>query len=269
LLVSFIVPAFSCEATLPECLKRIKAQKCDKEIIVVIDGQNPSLSRICESSGVKHLTIPHSGASVARNVGFRLSKGDIVAPIDSDMMINGRWIKDMLGFDFSKWDVVTCEGFNTFIPASDVPERYKDPYITFSNQIVLGGGLVFPARMKGAYSYDEDFIVGGEDVAILYKLLNSGARIRIALKARFNHVHKAKDQVQRVVQYARRRVYFAYGEILVYLKFRRKGDFSRRVRQNAWVIPLVPFLFTYVKLSRWLARPGIRLAMAKFREKYG
>ncbi len=269
MLVSYVIPAYNCEATLAQCIRHVQAQPGEKEVIVVVDGDNPELTRICAESGAKYAVIPHSGAAVARNTGMALAAGDYVCLVDSDAFLEEGYSLKLLSNDFSEWDIVTSQGYNTYISAEKHPPRMTDQVVSYHNQIVMGVGAVVPRRMLPEFTFDEDFIVGGEDVALLYKLLRGKARIKLQLDATFAHTHKAKSGRQRVMQYLRRRLFFAYGELLVYLKCPMKGDLGLRVWNNLWAAPFLPFILGFVRIKRALNRPALKRAIEEYRGRYG
>jgi glycosyltransferase involved in cell wall biosynthesis len=89
-LVTVIVPAYNAGRYLDECLNSVRQQTYrDIEIIVVDDGSADGTAEILaahcrEDSRVRAVWQPNSGASVARNRGVLLSRGEYLSFFDAD-----------------------------------------------------------------------------------------------------------------------------------------------------------------------------------------
>ncbi len=89
-LVSVVVPAYNAAATLAETLDSICAQDWHElEIVVVDDGSTDDTRAIAEhharrDSRLRIVRQMNGGASRARNLGIRTSRGAYVAPCDAD-----------------------------------------------------------------------------------------------------------------------------------------------------------------------------------------
>ena len=91
-LVTVIVPTFNRREWIGECLDSVLAQTYQNiEIIVVDDGSSDGTAEWIKSqpsfSGIQLHVQPNQGASVARNNGIALAKGDLIAFIDSDDLL--------------------------------------------------------------------------------------------------------------------------------------------------------------------------------------
>lgn len=91
--ISVVVNAHNAQDTLPECLRH-----CDRldypelEVIVVDDGSTDATPTIAAAhSRVRLLTIPRSGLSEGRNVGYRAARGELVAYLDADAYPSPEW----------------------------------------------------------------------------------------------------------------------------------------------------------------------------------
>lgn len=100
--ISFIVPAFNAEETLPRCLDSILSQinQEDLEIIVINDGSTDSTLNIVMSYQLKHDNIKiinqqNKGISGARNVAIKSATGEYVILVDSDDCIEKDLVKTL------------------------------------------------------------------------------------------------------------------------------------------------------------------------------
>ena len=99
--LSFVVPAYNEETYLPACLESILKQTQELgdsvEIIVV---NNASTDRTCEVAlrfpGVRVVDEPRKGLTFARQAGFAVSKGELIANVDSDSRLTDGWVKRVL-----------------------------------------------------------------------------------------------------------------------------------------------------------------------------
>ncbi len=89
-LVSVIIPAFKAAPFIKECLDAVLKQSYENyEIIVVDDGSPDNQKDIIQpyldnNKNIKYYYQPNKGVSAARNSGFKISKGDLVAFLDAD-----------------------------------------------------------------------------------------------------------------------------------------------------------------------------------------
>lgn len=87
-LVSIIIPVYNCEKYLKKCLESVLQQTyAKKEIIVVDDGSADhsfAIAKSFESQGIITVQQNNAGASVARNTGLSVAKGDYIQFLDVD-----------------------------------------------------------------------------------------------------------------------------------------------------------------------------------------
>ena len=89
-LISVIVPVFNTSAVLKNTVDSILNQTYRNiEIILVDDGSTDGCADICDELGRQHRSIrvfhkENGGQSSARNLGIRVSKGDLIGFVDSD-----------------------------------------------------------------------------------------------------------------------------------------------------------------------------------------
>jgi len=88
--ISVIIPAYNSKKTIEKCLKSVvDALPESKEIIVIDDGSTDNTSEIASQFPVRLIRLAkRSGQATAKNMGFELSTGEIVAFIDSDTILD-------------------------------------------------------------------------------------------------------------------------------------------------------------------------------------
>jgi glycosyltransferase involved in cell wall biosynthesis len=99
--ISFVVPAYNEEDRIAGCLESILAElKCtpaDAEIIVVNNASTDRTKEVAQGfAGVRVIDESKKGLVRARQAGYVASSGDIIANIDSDVMLTPGWLKFVL-----------------------------------------------------------------------------------------------------------------------------------------------------------------------------
>ena len=90
-----------------ECVRSIQNQTYSSlQIILVDDGSPDGCGDICDSLAKDdcRITVIHQengGLSRARNAGMRIMTGDYVTFVDSDDVLEDRFVEKMLGLAFS------------------------------------------------------------------------------------------------------------------------------------------------------------------------
>ncbi|HEX7025491.1 MAG TPA: glycosyltransferase [Gemmatimonadales bacterium] len=93
--VSVVIPVFNAERHLASTLDSVLRQGHDRlEIIVVDDGSTDGSAAIAARCGgpVRCLFQPNRGPPAARNAGFRMARGELIAFLDADDL----WSEDRL-----------------------------------------------------------------------------------------------------------------------------------------------------------------------------
>lgn len=102
-LLSVIVPVYNTEKYVSRCLDSILAQDfTDYELILVDDGSTDGSGAICDRYAAAHSHIrclhqPNGGHTCARQNGFRASRGEYIAFVDSDDRIAPDMYRRMCG----------------------------------------------------------------------------------------------------------------------------------------------------------------------------
>ncbi len=122
-MISVIVPVYNCEAYLTDCLQSILASECvEMEIVVVVDGSTDGSARIAREIADKNSCVsvfeqPNAGLSAARNSGLDHARGEWIAFVDADDMIDRRMLSTLLRVaEDTDADIVTSplSKFDTF-----------------------------------------------------------------------------------------------------------------------------------------------------------
>ncbi len=92
--ITVIVPVHNAAGTLRQCVHALKEQTdSNYEVIVVDDHSNDDSPHICKESGFKVLRLAvNKGQAVARNAGVKEATGQIIAFVDSDVVVPPDWL---------------------------------------------------------------------------------------------------------------------------------------------------------------------------------
>lgn len=117
-LVSVIVPVYNTKKEyLLQCIDSILQQTYTCfELIIIDDGSNIETKELCESLKDidNRIIVVHKqngGVSSARNFGISISKGDYITFIDSDDVVDLRFLELMLHFS-QNCDIVACNTYH-------------------------------------------------------------------------------------------------------------------------------------------------------------
>lgn len=101
-LISIIVPVYNVKNYLVACIDSILNQAyAETEIILVDDGSNDGSGKLCDVYAEKNdkIVVIHqsnAGTAEARNAGLRVARGEYIAFVDSDDIINKYFLLNML-----------------------------------------------------------------------------------------------------------------------------------------------------------------------------
>lgn len=122
-MISVIVPVLNEAETLGDCLRSILSQLTEyDELIVVDNGSSDESLRIAETFPVKLLHESRRGRSFARNRGIREARGEWIAFIDADVVLDEHWLSSMRRAIIPHWDA----GQGPLYPAG--PESFFQGY---------------------------------------------------------------------------------------------------------------------------------------------
>ncbi len=96
--VSVVLPTWNRARLLPRAIDSVLSQlEPGDELIVADDGSTDGTAALVAGYGppVRYLALPHGGAGAARNAGWRVARGPLVAFLDSD----DRWLPGKLALE--------------------------------------------------------------------------------------------------------------------------------------------------------------------------
>jgi glycosyltransferase involved in cell wall biosynthesis len=191
--LSFVIPAYNEEAYIGDCLEAIfreaNRKKYAFEVIVVDNASTDSTAKVASSfKGVKVIKEPKKGLVRARTAGYKASKGDLVANIDSDTRLTPGWVDEVLNeftknkklaglsgpfiyYDLSKTMSLIVRAFYYYTYAI-----YLVSSSILRNGSVLQGGnyVLRRSAFDKAGGFNEDYDFYGEDADVSRRVFKEG-----------------------------------------------------------------------------------------------
>lgn len=148
--ISVIIPCFNEEQNIKQCLDAVFAQTDPVYEVIVVDN-NCSDKTVEVASAFKKVKVvsePKQGLINARNAGFNVAKGDILARIDVDSRPAKNW-SSVIAQSFSDDKVQAVTGTGYFYDAPfKVPVRlFRNFVAVHLNKLILGHNMLWGSNM--------------------------------------------------------------------------------------------------------------------------
>jgi len=107
-LISIIIPAYNERDRIVRALESVRGQSYDRlETIVVANACSDDTARIARSLATRVIETQSQGVSLAKNIGYSCSNGDICSFMDADSLMGNRLLEEVLkayveGYDCGK-----------------------------------------------------------------------------------------------------------------------------------------------------------------------
>ena len=194
---SIVIPTYSADVLLMECIQSLCQQSGDKnglEVIVVNDGGRKEISEkldLFESQLViRYFYQENKGPATARNLGIKKARGDIVLFLDDDSLPTPNWVQTTIN-TWGKYH--DYDGIGGYIKSDEKDSIYCRVNADFFNWYLAHYSAhdshTFISTCNAGYkkcilnkvgNFDEGFKnASGEDRDLNIKLLNSGAKLML------------------------------------------------------------------------------------------
>ena len=95
MMLSVVVPAHNEEELLPRCLSALEKQTVSFELIVVNSASCDRTAEVAKRFGAKVISVKELGLARARQAGFQMAKGEVVATTDADSVPPPDWLEEL------------------------------------------------------------------------------------------------------------------------------------------------------------------------------
>lgn len=186
-LVSVIVPAYNSARTIGRCLAALAMQETEHTFeVLVVDSGGDATCDVAAAAlpGVRTVKLSERAvAPVARNVGARAARGEILAFIDSDAYADREWIDNVVRAAATGHDLI-CGAIGNANPNSTVARA--EQLLMFNEFLpdlpagpswfALSGNMVLPRQSFERFG---PFVTvrAAEDIVFSRKLMAAGGRV--------------------------------------------------------------------------------------------
>jgi glycosyltransferase involved in cell wall biosynthesis len=217
-LVSIIIPAYNVAPFIDETLESVFGQTfTDYEVIVVNDGSpdTEEFERVVTAhlGRIRYLRQENRGASVARNIGLQLARGEFVAFLDGDDIWLPNYLEEQMKFIRERGCDLACADATFFGDAKGESRTYMDTLminapltadVTFlqlvdaQRSLITSGVVARRAPIMEVGLFDEA-LRNAQDLDLWLRLALHGARLsyqrRVLLKYRRRRDGLSGDEV--------------------------------------------------------------------------
>jgi GT2 family glycosyltransferase len=232
-----VIPVYNATDTILACLESLNEQEVLPYEVILIDNNSTDntvnkVKKYCEDKKLNIILINEikRGPAAARNKGFELSKGDVIAFTDSDCITKRDWIKNVAlvfqkdpdldvigGVDVGSNSDISLAG--KFLSAFwlAIPEKltmslilHKEDFL--KDKFICTFNCAFKRKLLLKINgFDEAFYPAGEDIDIWMRALEQKAKI-VCWEPNIAVFHYQNISVKDLIKKA-----FIYGEALSHL----------------------------------------------------
>ena len=164
-LVTVVVPLYNSQNYITETLESVLHQSyTNLEIVVIDDGStDDSALKVLElakkNQSIKYFRQRNSGVSVARNNGLNLSKGDYIIFLDSDDILESKFIENKLSLK-SLADFIGSKVISFTDNTSNIQNDYTSPVSDLQQEILFYN----PKKVTcpSAYLFSKNFLINNK-----------------------------------------------------------------------------------------------------------
>ena len=197
-LISVVIPTFQRPDLLAKCLRALQRQtflKENFEVIVVHDGPGKLTENRIKRyfPAVKYYALKENkGPAAARNYGWLIAKGKLIAFTDDDCLPDKNWLKDIWS-EYADEAVIAYAG-KVYVPLSPKPTDFELNTARLAEaRFITANCVCTKAALLKVGGFDERFrMAWREDSDLEFKLLSENISIKKLSKALVVHpVRKA------------------------------------------------------------------------------
>lgn len=194
------VPAYNAERTLERCLESVRSQTTAvDEVFVIDDGSTDRTAEIARAFGASVIRNgSNRGVAYCRNLAMNQARNPLVASVDSDCVLDPRWLEILLPHMDSP--TIACvggalrEAYVTSLAdrwrSEHLPQHWG-PHPLVNPQFLFGCNTL--CRREAVLSvggYDNSLTTNGEDVDISRRMTEAGWNLVYDPGARAYHLQR-------------------------------------------------------------------------------
>ena len=226
---SVIVPVRDGESTIADCLDAVLATDYPadrREILVIDNGSSDGTAALIQARPVRYLREERRGVSNARNRGIAESRGEILAFVDADCLVEPQWLTELVR-PFDDPEVGSVAGDLQHAPPTTPAERQAARMLGNWQRFAFTSNPAYPITANAAYRRDvlerigpfDPHMTRAQDVELGLRFQElSGLRLAYAERATARHRNRATQ-----LGFFRQQLGWSYGAGLVAAKFEAMG----------------------------------------------
>lgn len=251
--VSVVICAYNAERTMDACLASLRTLRYPNyEVVIVNDGSTDRTLEISQRyPECTLISQENKGLSVARNVGYQNSTGEIIAYTDSDCVADPDWLT-YLAYKFVYSGFVAVGGPNLPPPEDSAVAAYVaaapggPTHVLIDDEVaehIPGCNMAFTkAALEEIGGFDPLHRAAGDDVDLCWRLQNNGHQIGFSPAAQVWHFRR-----NTIKAYLKQQMGYGQAEAQLYFKH--------------------PFRFNMLGQSQWIGRIYGDIGMSFFTGK--
>jgi glycosyltransferase involved in cell wall biosynthesis len=180
-LVTVVVAAYNGERFLRETLESLFAQDFDSfEAVFVDDGSEDATGEIAKSFPVRYVRQENQGLPAARNAGFALARGDLIAFLDDDDLLPPTKLSVQAGYLLEHPDTGCVLGRQEWILEEGVepPPLVRDPIFGELGGIQLVTAMIRRRVLEELGGFDPSYRYA-EDRDLFIRMREHGVEIAV------------------------------------------------------------------------------------------
>ena len=189
-MISVVVPALNEEEYITSCLESLRSQSYDDYELIVIDGGSSDRTVERAENYADKVIVVKGLVGVARNIGAKKSRGEILAFIDADTIASRSWLKT-ISESFDENEVVGVTGPTLPRNGNAVDTMCYQVSTVYLQRILLCLGIPHIVGFNCAYRREPFLKVGGFDEM---NVLSEDVRLSLKIK-RFGKVSFIEEMV--------------------------------------------------------------------------
>ena len=196
-MISIIIPAYNKHAMTSDCIRAVRKNTEDYEIILVDNGSDP----IYEEATIRNNE--NLGFPVAVNQGIRAASGDIIVLLNNDVIVTPEWA-DRLKYHLNEYSIVApmtnyCAGiqqiklkeYKNRKELNAIASEYSTLHDGMSEEVnyIIGFCMAFPkALYEELGGFDESlWPCSGEEIDFCLRARDRGHKVGIAKDVYVHH----------------------------------------------------------------------------------
>src|SRR5690554_539153 len=195
--VSIIIPCFNEERHIKSCLESVRNQEFPRdrfEVIVVDNGSTDNSPRISEKLSDKVIFAPQINVGAVRNIGAKVAKGELLAFIDADCLIDEHWIAR--ASDLLEKDKTSIFGGGCLLPVdANWLERnwlLEGPDGNTLPKELIGCSIVVSKLLFQELQGFDETLESGEDSELSIRAKDHGIVVNICRQLNVTHLGNSK-----------------------------------------------------------------------------